>query len=302
MKTDKKPNFLIIGAMKAATTSLYAYLKEHPEIYLPSLKEPMFFNNIETDNKKIILKGRAKKKITSFKKYYDLFQNVNNEIAIGEASPGYLYNSNCAKLINEHLGGSTKIIVIIRQPVNRAYSNFLHARRSGKEDINEFTIAINEEANRIENNWSPLYHYINQGYYYTQLKKYYEIFPRNNIKVVLFSELTKNKNKCLKEICEFLNVNENFNFSKEKKTNVSGIPKGLLGWFIMKLRYYSLLPNIVYSDILPKSFISFISKIIYKKPEKLNKKLINELTNKYYKNDILKLEQLISKDLSHWLK
>ena len=101
-------------------------------------------------------------------------------------------------------------------------------------DVNKFTIAINEEANRIENNWSPLYHYINQGYYYTQLKKYYEIFPRNNIKVVLFSELTKNKNKYLKEICKFLNVNENFNFSEEKKTNVSGIPKGLLGWFIMK--------------------------------------------------------------------
>ena len=70
----------------------------------------------------------------------------------------------------------------------------------------------------------------------------------------------------------------------------------------MKLRYYSLLPNIVYSEIFPESFISFLSKIIYKKPEKLNKKLINKLTNKYYKNDILKLEQLISIDLSHWLK
>ena len=288
--------------MKAATTSLYAYLKEHPQIYLPSIKEPMFFNNILKDNKNIILKGRARKKITSFKKYYDLFQNVNDEIAIGEASSGYLYNNNCAKLIHEHLGSDTKIIVIIRQPVNRAYSNFLHARRSGKEDINKFTIAVNEETNRIKNNWSPLYHYIKQGYYYTQLKKYYKIFPRKNIKVVLFNELTKNKNNCLKEICKFLNVNENFNFSKEKKTNVSGTPKGLLGWFIMKLRYYNLLPNIIYSDIFPKSLISLVSKIIYKKPKKLENKLINELTNKFYKNDILKLEQLISKDLSHWLK
>ena len=100
MKTNKKPNFLIIGAMKAATTSLYAYLKEHPEIYLPSIKEPMFFNSIEINDKKIILKGRAKKKITSFKKYYNLFQNVNKEIAIGEASPGYLYNSNCDEEIH----------------------------------------------------------------------------------------------------------------------------------------------------------------------------------------------------------
>ena len=67
--------------------------------------------------------------------------------------------------------------MIIRQPVNRAYST-LHARRSGKEDINEFTIAINEEANRIENNWSPLYHYINQGYYYTQLKNTMRFFKK----------------------------------------------------------------------------------------------------------------------------
>tara|TARA_B100000900_G_scaffold25491_1_gene19798 strand:+ start:3197 stop:4105 length:909 start_codon:yes stop_codon:yes gene_type:complete len=302
MNTNKKPNFLIVGAMKSATTSLYMYLKEHPDIYLPSIKEPMFFNNINSENKQSILKGRAKKKITSFKKYYDLFKNVNNEIAIGEASPGYLYNTNCAKLIHKYLGSDTKIIVVLRHPVKRAYSNFLHAKRSGKEEIKEFIHAINNEAERIEKNWSPLYHYINQGFYYAQLKKYYKIFPKKNIKVILFNELTRNKNNCLKEICLFLNVNENFNFSNEKKTNVSGLPNGVLGWFVMKLRYYSLLPNIVYSKIFPSSFISFIYKIIYKKPKKLNEQLINDLTNKYYKNDILKLENLISKDLTHWLK
>ena len=84
MKTDKKPNFLIIGAMKAATTSLYAYLKEHPEIYLPSLKEPMFFNNIETDNKKIILKGRAKKKLHLLKNISIYFKMLIMRLQLGK--------------------------------------------------------------------------------------------------------------------------------------------------------------------------------------------------------------------------
>ena len=189
MIQKKRPNFLIIGAMKSATTSLYTYLKQHPDIFMPSIKEPMFFNNLNT-NQHIVLEGRNKKKITSFKKYYDLFQSVKNEIAIGEASPGYLYNKDCASLIKEHLK-NIKIIAVLRQPISRAYSNYLHARRSGKEPIDNFEEAINNERSRIQKNWSPLYHYLNQGYYYKHLQRYYQLFPKENIKIILFEELER---------------------------------------------------------------------------------------------------------------
>ena len=97
-----KPNFIIIGAMKAATTSLYTYLKQHPDIFMSSVKEPMFFNNYTKENNYIV-KGRKTKKITTLKQYYDLFNAVKNETAIGEASPSYISDKNCPILIKKHL-------------------------------------------------------------------------------------------------------------------------------------------------------------------------------------------------------
>ena len=85
MQEKSKPNFIIIGAMKAATTSLYTYLKQHPDVFMPANKEPMFFNNFQktTDFK---VHGRTTKKITTFEEYYALFKGATNEKAIGEAS------------------------------------------------------------------------------------------------------------------------------------------------------------------------------------------------------------------------
>ena len=153
----KKPTFIIIGAMKAATTSLYTYLKQHPDIFMTSVKEPMFFNNFKKDQNYLI-KGKKTKKVTTLKQYYNLFNAVKSEIAIGEASPAYIYNSDCPRLIKSHLP-KIKIIAILRQPVERAYSNYLHVQKSGREIIHDFEEAFNAEKIRIKENWSPLYHY-----------------------------------------------------------------------------------------------------------------------------------------------
>ena len=136
--------------MKAATTSLYTYLKQHPDIFMTSVKERMFFNNYNNENNYII-KGRKTKKITTLKQYYNLFNAVKNETAIGEASPAYISDKNCPILIKEHLP-NIKIIAILRQPVERSYSNYLHAQRAGREVIHDFEKAFNEEKVRIEKN------------------------------------------------------------------------------------------------------------------------------------------------------
>lgn len=86
-----------------------------------------------------------------------------------------------------------------------------------------------------------------------------------------------------------------------KKANVSGTPKGLFGWFIMKLRFYNLIPNIQFSNYLPGFVIQFIFNAAYKKAKPLSKELKNRLTHTFYKEDILKLEKLIGRDLQHWL-
>jgi len=299
MTQQQKPNFIIIGAMKAATTSLYTYLKQHPDVFMTSIKEPMFFNNFQKETN-FKLHGRKTKKITTFEQYYTLFNSVKNESAIGEASPSYISNKDCPNLIHKHLP-NTKIIAVLRQPVARAYSNYLHARRADRESISDFETAFNKETERKTENWSPLYHYKSKGYYAEQLEQYFNLFPKENIKVVLFEDLVKNPIRITQEVFKFLNIDNSFIPDTSKKANVSGTPKGLFGLFIMKLRYYNLIPNIQFSNYLPGFIIQFIFNSAYKKANPLSADLKKRLTLTYYKEDILKLEKLIGKNLQHWL-
>ena len=299
MTQQQKPNFIIIGAMKAATTSLYTYLKQHPDVFMTSIKEPMFFNNFQKETN-FKLHGRKTKKITTFEQYYTLFNSVKNESAIGEASPSYISNKDCPNLIHKHLP-NTKIIAVLRQPVARAYSNYLHARRADRESISDFETAFNKETERKTENWSPLYHYKSKGYYAEQLEQYFNLFPKENIKVVLFEDLVKNPIRITPEVFKFLNIDNSFIPDTSKKANVSGTPKGLFGLFIMKLRYYNLIPNIQFSNYVPGFIIQFIFNSAYKKANPLSADLKKKLTLTYYKEDILKLEKLIGKNLQHWL-
>ena len=296
---EKKPNFIIIGAMKAATTSLYNYIKQHPDIFMTKVKEPMFFNNFQQENNYNIL-GSKSKKATTLEEYLAMFKDAKNEKAIGEASPAYIYNENAPYLIKENLP-DVKIIAILRQPTDRAYSNFLHTKRADRENVNSFEQAIKIEKERISDNWSPLYHYIQKGFYSVQLKRYYNLFPKENIKVYLFEDVVKNPKETLKDIFKFLNVDENIEIDVSKKSNVSGTPKGILGFILKKMRYYNLMPKFAISDYLPTFIISLLFKSVYKDTEKLDSVLRKELTDKYYREEILKLEKLIDRDLSNWL-
>ena len=296
---EKKPNFIIIGAMKAATTSLYTYIKQHPDIFMTKVKEPMFFNNFNQNTDFKVL-GNKSKKVNSLLDYFSMFGSVKNESAIGEASPVYIYNEKAPYLIKEHLP-DVKIIAILRQPTDRAYSNFLHTKRADRENVNSFEQAIKIEKERISDNWSPLYHYIQKGFYSVQLKRYYNLFPKENIKVYLFEDVVKTPKETLKDIFKFLNVDENIEIDVSKKSNVSGTPKGILGFILKKMRYYNLMPKFAISDYLPTFIISLLFKSVYKDTEKLDSVLRKELTDKYYREEILKLEKLIDRDLSNWL-
>lgn len=296
---EKKPNFIVIGAMKSATTSIYTYLKKHPEIFMTKVKEPMFFNNFQQENNYKIL-GSKNKKPNTLEEYLKMFKDVKNEKAIGEASPAYIYNSKAPQLIKEHLS-NVKIITILRQPTDRAYSNYLHTKRADREDASTFQEAIELENKRIEDNWSPLYHYIEKGYYFVQLKRYYQLFPKENIRVYLFEDVVKKPQETLKDIFKFLEVDENVEIDTSKKANVSGTPKGILGFILKKMRYYNFMPKFAISDYVPTFIISLLFKSVYKDPEKLDSVLRKELTDKYYREEILKLEKLIDRDLSNWL-
>ena len=145
------------------------------------------------------------------------------------------------------------------------------------------------------------HYYLEKGFYYKQLKRYYDVFPTEQIKIILFEDMIKSPEKITREIFEFLNIDSSFTPNTSKKANVSGVPKGTLGWIVMKLRKNNLMPDIEFSKILPKFIVNLILNTIYSKPKKISNKLIKKLTKQYYIKDIRKLEKLINRDLSIWM-
>ena len=155
------PNFLIIGAAKGGTTSLYHYLNQHPQVYMSPMKEPRFF---ALENEKLNFqnpdKAINKTSVTSLSEYYKLFDGVTNETAIGEASPLYMYSTKAVERI-AHYVPTAKLIAILRNPVDRAYSCYKHLIAL---EPYSFADAILHEDKRISQNWAHLWNYRLGGY------------------------------------------------------------------------------------------------------------------------------------------
>ncbi|MCB0164754.1 MAG: glycoside hydrolase family 99-like domain-containing protein [Anaerolineae bacterium] len=201
------PNFLIIGAMKAGTTSLYAYLKQHPQVYMSPVKETRFFALEETGMP--VLHTDVQKKvwessITRLSDYETLFNGVTNEIAIGEASPLYMAWSNKAAPRIKYYIPKTKLIAILRNPVDRAYSHFSHNVKIGVETNSDFTEAL--QLDDIHQRWW----YMKQGLYAQLLKPFRELFDSKQIKIFRYEDLQEDPIELLKEMFRFLEIDDNF--------------------------------------------------------------------------------------------
>ena len=173
------PNFLIVGAAKAGTTALYTYLKQHPQVYTTPQKETSFF---AFEGEKINFTGPGDNQvseypITDLATYQQQFQGVNQEKAIGEACPVYLYHPQAARRIH-HYVPDVRLIAILRNPIDRAYTNYLHLVREGRETATDFIDALQAEPQRIKDNWLWFWYYTKLGYYAEQLQRYYQLFVK----------------------------------------------------------------------------------------------------------------------------
>lgn len=299
----KMPNFMIIGAAKAGTTALYKYLEEHPQIFMSPQKEPRFF---ALEGEKIDFRGPGAmtrfRYVTDIETYRLLFKNVSNELAIGEASTWYLYIPKAAKGIRHYLP-NVKLIVMLRDPVQRAYSNFLGLRREGVEPLEDFTEAMVAEKERMENNWSPTWHYQQKGFYYNQLKRYFELFEKSQIRIYLYEDLKANSTNVVQDIFGFLSVDDAFVADTSQKHNVSGIPRNkALHQF---LNQSNPLRGFMHSFVPAKLRKRVKNNLINLNLQNKNQSLLPEIRKQFievYREDILKLQELIDRDLSQWLK
>lgn len=290
------PNFLIIGAAKAGTTSIAQYLDQHPDIFISPVKEPFFFS---FENKDINFSGPGDDQslslaVNTLADYRKLFNGVMSEVAIGEASTSYLYVPGTAETIHRHIP-SVKLIVVLRNPVDAAYSSFLHQIREGFESTIDFSEALKAERKRIDENWMFFWHYKENGYYYQKLKFYYDLFPREQIGVFLYSDFQSNALSFMRSLFQFLEVDDAFKPDLSIRYNVSGIPRSrVLHHLMTKSKFTKKL----FKPLVPKSLRRHARTMNLDRPvlsDCVRERLVDE-----YREDVLSLEKLVRKDLSHW--
>lgn len=239
------PNFLIIGATKAGTTSIHHYLDQHPEIFMCKRKETNFFSQ---DSATCFL-GDAIRTREDYEKEFDV---VRNETAIGETSPAYLAVPMAPKNIRDAIPHA-KIIAILRDPAERAYSHYLMRRRQKKEFRSSFEECIREE------DIDPQRSYKHRGFYGLQLERYFALFPKEQMKIFLYEDFVRDPKEVLRETFAFLDVDPSFEPNMAERYNAN--------------------PETAPLD--PKSRAELIEM---------------------YRDDILKLQAMIGRDLSEWLK
>jgi len=278
------PNFLVAGTFKAATTSIYEYLKQHPQIYMSPIKETKYFI-YEAHNPEHVAARRLTYPIRTLEAYEKLFSDVKDEIAIGEVSPGYISSLHALQQIYRTMPNA-KIIFSLRNPIDRAYSGYTMRMRNGYES-RKVQQAMHEEALKFA-----------EKTYYKQLLPWYEHFAAEQIKVVLFEDMKADAAHVMQELYRFLGVDAAFLPDVSYHQNVGGVPKSQLRQSIINyVRRYRLL-----RFYLPKGLRVYFSEFARTNLEKappLSADLRKKLSEIYCK-DIDELSALTGKDFSSW--
>ena len=300
---NKLPNFLIVGAAKSGTSSLHNYLNQHHQVFMPSynkegmkVKEPRFLI-------KDLVQHRLHNGIWTFEEYQSLFDDVKDEKAIGESTVLYLYYyKHAINNIKHYLGEDVKIIIMLRNPADRAYSAFHHVSRGFKEK-NSFEKSLEIEKGRMEReeNLTPMVMYKEMGMYYEMVKAYMESFK--NIHIIFYEDFRDNIESEMNKIYNFLGISNDIEIDFITKHNVGG-----KRWKDEKMKHVFMKDNPMKSILksaLPKKFRKGIlhhlvnastNKVVPMKEE------VRKGLNDYFKLDIKKLSELLNKDLNHWTK
>lgn len=295
------PNFFIVGAAKSGTTALYQYLKQHPSIFMCPVKEPKFFAHIDAlprwhgpgDE------SYLRTTVTKLAAYAALFHEAAGEQAVGEASTQYLYIERAAHAIKRYVPRA-KLIVILRNPADVAHAVFLHKRRENLEPLRDFARALEDEERRVRANWSPFWFYRRRGFYYEHLARYYNLFPQEQLKVYLYEEFVARPVELLRDVFNFLGVDESFVPDMTYRPNVSGVPRSRALYELLERAKPG--KGAREASTLSRSWgraLASLRRLNLSRPQ-MDGEVRRELLEGY-REDIEKLEGLLKRDLSHWL-
>ncbi|MFD2917026.1 sulfotransferase family protein [Psychroserpens luteus] len=293
------PNFIVSGFPKCGSTALHYYLNEHPEIFMPKQKELHFFTShiLGLQNQGKGDKEIKKTQIKTQEDYNKCYNNVKDEIAIGDASPSYINYPSEFKNIKTKLN-NPKVIILLRDPIKRAHSNYLHLVRAHRETLSFYDALIKEEK-RKELSYSDFWYYTFNSLYFDKIKEAKNVF--DEVLIITQEELSKNTEITIKKVFQFLEVDSDFKPSNlDKRYNPGGTYKSN---FITKI----IFKDNSFKTAIKKSFpipvwLKHLKQRIIKK-FKVETPEIDIKTETYlsevFKDDVNKIKTL-NVDVSKW--
>ena len=295
-------DFIGIGAGRSGTIWILNALGEHPEICFPYKKELNYFSSPRPEG------GPSEYEKRGINGYLKLFKSCQGKIK-GEFSSHYMPDLKVAKIIKKNFP-DIKIWACIREPVERAFSDYVRGKEFHLKENEDFETAFKAKKNKLYKEGDG---YRERGFYYKQLKPYFDLFPRKNIKVILFEDFKKDNKKVIKELYKFLGVDPNFTPSiigKRINERTGAKFKSLRAFisFLAKMSHKlerSSIGNIIFAFKRETKIDEFFNKLNEKNTKKIAE---NEILNielhkklkKFYSEDIKKLEELIKRDLNLW--
>ena len=281
-----KPNFLVLGAAKSGTTWLYTCLRQHPDIFVPLVKEIHFFSYPSNYEKGVMW-------------YESFFEVSTKDKCIGEVSPSYLVRPEVPERIYNY-NPNMRLLLVLRNPIERAYSNYCMTLRVGK---------ISKDINKVFSTKDEVHPFVSRGLYYSQISHYLIFFKRENIKILIFDDIKHNPERLVNDMYSFLEVEPNFKPSilYSRQNPKQPLPK-------FKRIYYSLVSAknwIGKNSRLGKGAINYLRRsgyfdILHKINKGEDFPTLSQKTKKdlaiFYQEDVSSLSKLIDRDLSFWLE
>ncbi|MBN1471164.1 MAG: sulfotransferase [Syntrophaceae bacterium] len=305
VETGLRPTFLILGAYKAGTTSMHHYLKQHPQIFMSQIKEIRFLtyagqNELPLSPYEI---AYLDWKVQSLADYEKLFSGTNAFPARGDVSPCYLsFPVQTIRGIKKYTP-KAKLIAILRHPADRAYSSFVYLVNIGREEEMSFRRSLQFEAKRKVRKINGLQRrdFI-ESFYFESLQHYFQSFPREQIKIYLYDDLQQNPVQLIQDIFRFIGVDDSFVPDMSVRHNPSGWPRFESASLFIRRAENFLIRAIRH---LPKPVNGYAEnqfKLLTRtKAPPLDPALRRDLIA-LYREDILRTQDLIKRDLSHWLR
>ena len=297
-KNINLPNLLIVGAAKCGTTSLHNYLKQHPDIFMSKQKEPHFLINSD------IGEDRIHKAISVLEDYEDMFKTDSIYKYKGESSVMYLaFPEFSIKNIKKYLDPDVKIIIMLRNPVERAFAGYLHNLRYNPSENLSFEEAFEKSEARYyqQRDITPDTRYLHVGNYYSQVESFMSMF-NDNVLVIMYEDYVSDIDLCLANVFDFLDIDK-ISVDTSRRHMVGGWifkRKFLRNLLIPKNNFKSLIKSFLPNKKIRKAIKQKIMNMSTAESPSISKDMHKKLTE-YYRKDIDNLSKLLNKELNCWI-